>query len=919
MKILKASAGSGKTYRLSKAYRDLVLSSQDPFEYRHILAVTFTNKATAEMKKRILKDLNEDARTNPKAREVLVNILHDYGSFSISTIDKFFQRTLKAFSREIGQFADYQIELDKTALVSEAVDRVLDSLTEESTDLLAWIREGAEISLGNAQKFSPEEKLYQMCTLLKSEEHRRVAEQHSVEDAGQYSKEHLKALRRECRSVISSFEKQVKPYLDGYEPGKKIERPKVRAFEKLPSEIQDLFDRKYEIYATAHRIDSMIFSLGVAGEFYREYDRMLREKNLLCLDDSNSVLRDIIDGSDAPFVYEKLGVRYRHFLLDEFQDTSNIQWKNFLPLLLESESNGGSNLVVGDVKQCIYRFRDSDWDLLGSQIQKDIPQAVEEPLNGNWRSSRTVVDFNNRFFEFASRRLGLSDIYSDVAQTPMKNDPQPGMVQATFCQDQLAAVLGSIEEARKNHARYSDVAVLVRYNKHGSEIASFLIGNGIPVISDDSLKLKSSLTVRRLVSLLNCMENPGDSISRYLSESMGIMLPGSYHSVIDLCESLLRNIRDFDPQTFEGETLFIQAFMDELQAWTDLNGNDLRRFLERWKEKDPTIGSPENTDAVRVITIHKSKGLEYPYVIFPYADKVELYKSSVHWCYLDRFPELNGLYPVDLTKESEQTGFSESYAKERFYQLVDNINVLYVALTRACKTLHIIAKEPSKRFREGVEKGKSPDPGNFSELLYQFCGCLDNYVAGEAYDFSRMPREEREEVREFPASYSSIPLGGRLKPSSDASEFFGEDGAVGPDASARLAGVALHGILSKVNLPEDLRSAVDDAVREGHLSREQGERSYDLLRQAIASQPDWFSSCGRNEVSLFDSRGNEKRPDRVVIQGRSVKVIDYKFGEFEPQYERQVKGYMNIYRQLGYPEVKGYLWFVRTGEIREII
>lgn len=264
-------------------------------------------------------------------------------------------------------------------------------------------------------------------------------------------------------------------------------------------------------------ISNLIFSLGLAGEFYREFDALLKEKNIMCLDESNTILRDIIAGSDAPFVYEKLGVRFEDFLLDEFQDTSNIQWENFLPLLRESESRSGKSLVVGDVKQSIYRFRDSDWELLGHKVSEEFRNASVEPLQGNWRSTREVVKFNNAFFEKAADALGLQDIYSDVAQTIEKKEEQGGFVRISFCDEQLEMVLESVETAIRNNARPGDIAILVRKKAEGAKVAEYLISKGYPVLSDDSLNLKSSIVVRRLVSLLSGLDNPDDKINSFLA------------------------------------------------------------------------------------------------------------------------------------------------------------------------------------------------------------------------------------------------------------------------------------------------------------------------------------------------------------------------------------------------------------------
>lgn len=919
MKILKASAGSGKTYRLSHTYLDILLSSDDRYAYRHILAVTFTNKATAEMKNRILAALYERSATDEKAKRLLVDILHDYSAFSVSTIDKFFQHVLKSFSREIGQFADYQIELDRKSLITESMDRILDSLSEENKDLFEWFRLNMTDSLEQGRKPSIDTALYEMGAMLKSEEHRELAEAVGVSDSEMFSKEKLKAVRRECRRIIKDFTEKAEAFGITSRPGEKVAYPNKTFMKKAPAEVADLFDRPYKQYCTMWIVDRLIYSLGLAGEFYKTFDELLREKNVMCLDESNTILRDIIEGSDAPFVYEKTGTRYDSFLLDEFQDTSRIQWQNFLPLLKESESKGGKNLIVGDVKQSIYRWRNSDWELLGKRIGEEFPRAELEVLDGNWRSCQQVVKFNNGFFTFAAGKLGLSDIYSDVCQKVRSKDEQEGCVRLSFCDDQDAATVLSVKDALDSGAEYGDIAILVRNRKEGAHLASILMDNDIPVISDDSLNVKSSVVVSRLVALLSSISDPEDSISQYLISSLNVSVPENYHSLVDLCEGLLRGLRADDERAFDGELLFIQAFMDELRSWVDINGGDLIRFLKYWSEKDFYIGSPDNADSVRVLTVHKAKGLEFPYLIFPYADKVDMYKHGVHWCRLDTAgTSIDGsaslIYPVDLTRSSEQTLFSGDYASERGKQLVDNMNVFYVALTRARCTLHVIAKQPSATFKKGLSKG-TPEYGNFSELLYDFGGAFDEISFGSPYDYSRLERKEQSKSENFPGTYCSIPVGGRLQPSEEAEDFFGEDGLAGIAASPRLNGIVLHDVLSGVREPSDLDGAVLEAVRSGRLTAEEADGYRKLLTERIAAHPEWFSGDCRNEVSLFGADGSEHRPDRVVLSGDRTVVIDYKFGEEKRSYEKQVRGYMNLYRALGYPNVSGAVWYVREDRV----
>ena len=929
IKILKASAGSGKTFALAQEYLSLLT---ERFAYRHILAVTFTNKATAEMKSRIIRFLAESG--DAKKQEALRDILHDYSAFSVSTIDKFFQQALKAFAREIGQVADYQIDLDKSALIHEAMDRILDSITRDNTDLLEWLQRSVSEDIRQGRKVNPEKTLYS------------IGEQLMMEDDGgasdlkeRFDKKKLEALFDNCGDIIDSFAsrvaaaakelevtrtnsiKQLAPFLEEATYREKLKLPGATLMKEAEgSRFCDLFTgEEYRWYRTAWLLRDMAFSLGLAGEFFRSFEELLREKNVMVLDRSNTILRDIIAGSDAPFVYEKMGVRYESFLLDEFQDTSNIQWENFRPLLRESEANNHQSLIVGDVKQSIYRFRDSDWTLLAEKVGQDFPSASIKSKQENWRSLRTIVDFNNRFFKFASSLTGYAELYSDVEQEVRSKDGQKGFVRVSFCdkEDRDSLVLESIEAAMAAGAGYGDIGILVRTNAEGSAVASCLMDAGIPVVSDESLLLKSSLFIRKLTGILFNHENPDDLINKYIAEAESVEFPSEYHSLTDLCEAILRQLERNSPEEFKGETLYIQAFMDDLREWTEANGNELRAYLRHWNESSLSISSPSGTAAVRIITVHKSKGLEFPYVILPCLSSIGFYKASLKWCPLETegtpfIPEAAGRYPVNLTKEAADTLFAPSLEEERKMQLVDNLNICYVAFTRAEKCLHIIANIPPKVFRESA----NPEYKDFSQILYKFCNCMEDSTFGEMYDFSRMDRgSDGGKENDFPYSYQSIPVGDRLATSADASDFFGEDGQTGPSASPRRNGIVLHGILSAVQKAEDLRKAVDGAILDGQLTPEEGEEAFRLLSGRIAAHGEWFESGAMNEVPMFDANGQEKRPDRVIIypDGR-VLVIDYKFGESteenDRRYSAQVRGYMKIFRSLGYRDVSGLVWYV---------
>lgn len=1101
IRLLKSSAGSGKTFNLAKTYISMLLGSNAEDSYRHILAVTFTNKATAEMKGRILKELSiladdpsksdykddfrkefgSDGIIKEKSRKLLVNILHDYGSFSVSTIDKFFQRTLKAFAREVGQYASYQVELDKDSLINESVDRILSSINDEDAEsgkLLGWLSESVMDSIETYGKFNLEKNLYTSAKRLLSEEHREVVEENGIDEDIVYSKKNISSLRTSFREIITEFPKRcvkaakavakafdeagVDMQADTYqsfmykgisnlltaESSKEFNVP-TAAFMKRASNVEDWFTkpkknlvpqvagvvphvedmldlfRKEPLkeYNTAKALYSSLHGLGILAEIRQQFHDLMKEKNVLSIDDSNILLRKIIGEDDAPFIYEKLGVTLEHFLLDEFQDTSKLQWQNFLPLLKESEANSEGerpdNLIVGDVKQSIYRFRGSDWKLLDENVKKEFPTADDgNPLTENWRSLKEVVTFNNRFFSYAAgvldAKYGSGDtvrrIYSDVVQEIRCKDKADGSVRVTFCDkkdDEQEVVLASIKNARDRGAKWGDIAVLVRWNRDGSAMAARLVSEGVPVVSDDSLLVSSSIVVRRLVSLLSLINDPGGKVSTYMVKELEVELPQSWYSLVDLAEELLRQLKDKEPDSFEGAVPYIMAFMDDLQEWTSVNGNNLGEYLRHWGDSDLKISSPADSDAVRIITVHKAKGLEFPYVIVPMADGVSLFKDGVRWAVPSvESTSLEGMnkaaFPVNLSAKSEDTLFAEDYRDDLLLQYVDNINVFYVALTRAGKELHVISTKPSSSCAKGVVpfdpdidklggryEGPFPtDAANFGQILFLFLkggydsfhpekNLIDEYLAseipdaapdaeiegpsaieteefyiGKPYDYSKMERDKKD-YESVCAGYPSFPISGakseavkdeedvkdeetiglnvassgRLRFRSDAADFFRIGSEPGIGSSPRLRGIVLHDILSRVQVPSDLSSAVEAALIAGDLDSSDAKGYYEMLSDLIkeVSPRGWFPtdpSSVSNESSIISLKGSIYRPDRVIKNGKSLIVVDYKFVEdidasrenSEKHYIRQVSGYMSLYRQMGWLDVKGAIWYISLSE-----
>lgn len=1001
LKILKASAGAGKTYQLALEYIRLLVREEDPLAYRHVLAVTFTNKATEEMKSRILKELDTLAKTPEKssyletllkdcnnsiellrdrARTQLSGILHDYSAFAVSTIDKFFQQTLRAFSREVGQFSSYQVQLDREALVQESVDLVLDGLQESDSTLLNWLTEAARGDLSRTGKFSVDANLLSMALSLKDLPEGAPSPTHGqLRELGSHCREIMQAFEKEtaqkARAITDTFNsagidledtsrgwaKAVRKYLepDGidmpsasflataedsskwFAKAKDQYRAALEGCLEQPlREFAALFGQRYKEYNTARIIISQIYGLGVADTLRKAFTQVQQEGNVISIDDSNTILRGIIDGTDTPFIYEKLGVRFDDFLLDEFQDTSDVQWDNFLPLIKGSESTGGHSLVVGDVKQSIYRWRGSDWDLLGSRIAKQFPRAETIPLKGNYRTCENIVLFNNRFFSYAARELddvlgldpaaedSVSGIYGSVAQDVCTREKAKGIVRAVFTKDQMAEIISSVKTLMEKGVQPGQIAILVRNNAEGSDIAAALVSEKISVVSDDSLFVKSSVTVRRLVSQMSLVATPSNpekpSAAGFLGSELGIGIPTGYHSLLDLAEGILRDLRSADPQKFQAEIPYIQAFMDYLKDWMSTGGNNLAAFLSNWEEATPKISSPSSGNSVRIMTIHKSKGLEFPFVIFPFAEKVTLYKASAYWCRPEQesgsIPGSNdAFFRVSLDGGAANSFFSGRYNKELRLQAIDNINTFYVALTRAKFGLKVISAPPPVKITGAIAKGVPPEWGNLSQILYGYLKTMD-YTEGELF----IPPVEEKKEGTMLLGYPSFPAesGGRISFSPEAADYFGEDGTYGSDASARIRGNVLHDILSAVVTEADVPSAVRAAVDSGDLPGRAEKETVELLESRIASVRDrgWFSPSARviRESAILDREGREWRPDRVVVHpDGSVSVIDYKSGEPDPKYFRQVERYVNLYRAMGYGNVRGYLWYLAGNTITE--
>ena len=1068
--IYRASAGAGKTHKLTGEY--LLLLFARPGAYRRILAVTFTNKATDEMKGRIVEELyrlasgkksdylsmlssiykltEEQARS--RAKKILVEILHDYSAFNISTIDRFFQQTTRAFTREIGLQGGYGIEMDQDMVLAEAVDRMLADLDRpENKELLGWLLRFAEDKIAEGRGWNLRQDIKALGKELFKESYKAFSDQVSEDIAdksalAEYKKELfalIRSVEAEARRMGEEGKALLKRY--GLEPSdfKGNSRSPFFYFDRLargemkeptatfqglvdnleaystrttPTDKKQAMESAYSsglndcvrrivtffsdltTYLTAREVTRYYDTLGILTDISRQIAAYREEKNIMLIADTTELLNKVIGGSDVPFIYEKTGTRVDHYMIDEFQDTSGMQWENFRPLIADSLAQGHADLIVGDVKQSIYRFRNSDWKLLDEQVRRDFPEELtrEDTLKDNWRSCRQIVAFNNAFFtvapavlqalynelletsslgekERAAFRTKIMSAYDKTYQrVPAPFQGKAGHVRIDFLEDgeeqdwkeaameRLPAVL---ERLQDNGYALRDIAILVRTNQEGAVVADTLLAYKeahpsdryrYDIISDDALFVGRSPAVRFLVAVLRFLRNPEEPTARKLLLYAYQTLTGSFgeaepdesvlvellsvtgQSLYELAEGLFRKFAAYFADT---EQVFVQAFLDMVAEFSQKETADLGRFLEWWDESGyrKTIATPDGQDAIRILTVHKSKGLGFKVVIIPFGDWEIDHKPTkpvILWCRPDRKPfDRLRLLPIRYGVSLGRTIFARDYFKERLHAFIDNLNTLYVAFTRAKEELLVFAPSPRKLTKDKkVEKissiadllwagvGQEVSDTRDGEPLEPLPSCFDPEEA--VFEMGTWWHPEASDGRggsgrELPMSrLHSVSAGDRLRLRLHGRGFFF-------DNAQRKHGALMHELLSRIHTSGDIPASVEAYRQEGVIDGEEAAglvaRLEELLRDDRVKA--WYDGSARvlNEVDILFGEGLAKRPDRVMIFPDKVVVVDYKFGEKqEKHYRKQVREYLGLIRKMGYPRVEGFIWYVKLHEIEPV-
>ena len=1078
--IYKASAGSGKTFTLSVEYIKLLI--KDPQSYRSTLAVTFTNKATEEMKLRILSQLygiwkllpdsksyidkiKEDLDVteeymSERAGIALHNIVHNYSYFRIETIDSFFQSVLRNLARELDLTANLRIELNDYQIERNAVDELINSL-DENSELLTWIMEYIRENMdddkdwnviGNIKRFGEnifreyyktnskklnerllEEGFFKQYT-SKLRQMRNEAEVEMQNEAAQFfdALNHngieiddlnngkngpagyfIKIKKGIYNNTIVT--KRLQKVLDEGSESSWVKQKSSKETQDIVRELanstltplvhhaEDVRQKNWYIYGSAVLTLRHLNQLRLLNSIENKVRMMNVEQNRFLLSDTHTLLHSLIRDTDSPFIFEKIGNYLENIMIDEFQDTSTVQWQNFKVLLEECMSHGEQqgNLIVGDVKQSIYRWRSGDWRMLNN-IEREFPYLNSMlnvcSLDTNYRSSRRVITFNNAFFkraselEYADQKSSTPDTsspeqlkkaYSDVAQKVPSFRDNHGYVSINllpnedYRQQALQKTAEAVSLLLDSGANYSDIAILVRSNDIIQLIAEFF-ANELPdvkIVSDEAFRLDSSVSVNIIVNAMLWLTHPDNILAKaYIAkayqtyvlekseqetnkllataEGIDSALPCALIDkrndlltmpIFELAEQIYTL---FNIGNIKGEDAYLYAFYDALTDFIANNTADIDSFVEEWNDSiaAKTIQASA-IDGIRIITIHQSKGLEFEHVVIPFCDWT-LEKGNTIWCtpQVEPYNELP-LIPVDFSaSQMKGTIYEFDYNEEHLQNCVDNLNLLYVAFTRAASSLFVIAQRgtPSSRSYiveqaitdiklEGSSLDGDPSDKK-AELLFSY-GELEIVETKAKKKSDNIFTPEVENMNVDMATFSNKV---EFKQSNKSRDFVADDDENTDDDDRKQlsyikTGKILHYLFSTINTTDDIDTSLVQLEMDG-LIEESGtniKRLRDMLHKRFSNRQvaDWFSSRWTlfNECTILDYDAatdtvREHRPDRVMKDEKTgeVVIVDFKFGSPRPEYVEQVNRYKALTQNMGYPNVKGYLWFVYSNRIEEV-
>ncbi|MEI6577068.1 MAG: UvrD-helicase domain-containing protein [Bacteroidota bacterium] len=1025
--VYRSSAGSGKTYTLVKEYLKVVLLRPDSF--RNILAITFTNKAANEMKERLMLFLTglakeeieqedsikalsatlseeiglSDAIIRKRSEIVLGLILHHYSDLAIGTIDSFVARVIRTFARDLHLSQSFEIELDQSSVIANAVEKLMQQLGKDeclTEALLEFTLEKVEEEKG----WNIEKDLAGFASDILFQEEG----QHALSALEHLTLSDFSEIRKKLRTLRYGFESQVNkqasvlykmlidndlpfeafyygmngvfgnlrnlsanPLMDKYLStnsyvqkalnqdvwlGPKASIAHKSTFDRLGQDFKDGFKALHEFiekqlpnYLIRKALYSNLWALSLLHEINHAVEEIKAENNILPIIEFNRRISEVVLNEPIPFIYERLGERYHYFLIDEFQDTSILQWQNMLPLIENALSEAYLVIIVGDGKQAIYRWRGGEVEqfaslpevyrnpegLIHRQRESALIRSYQEAVLGtNYRSGKFIVDFNNEFFINTS--VVLSEMFqkSIYAENLIRQKPQEsktgGMVSLEFVPDEangleyndlmLHRIRDIIQEVIHSGYTYGDIAILGRANVNIGVTAEFLIGSGIPVQSPDLLKISASGKVNFLISCLRWTVNPEDRISRRAMEifvqsasnlSIRELKLGELQKlpVYDLSEELIRHFKlaeESDP--------YLLFFLDAVNDYSRRNDVTVTGFLDWWEVQgnSKVILTPDEVPAVRLLTVHKAKGLQFPVVILPFLPAAMKITLKYLWADImdEEIPEIQKVLLKTL-KDLDATTFSAQFREEENKSRLDYLNLLYVAMTRPEDRLYILSDLPSK----------TPETGfNTADFLFRFAKMKGHVDLSQCYIQGEKSQKKKKKIS--PDKDKNVfHLTSSLSSSWKDKLFIRYNSPSAWDViqptRTREKGELLHQVMAGISDIHSWDFELKKMYSKGIFDQDNLEEIRENVRKVIfhPELQQFFSGdiqiLAEKEILLPD--GKVIRPDRVVCLPERTVILDYKTGEKSEHHLDQIRDYSNILSAMQYPAVEAYLVYMEKG------
>ena len=1024
IKIYKSSAGSGKTYTLSKNYIRLALKNKNYF--RKILAVTFTNKAAEEMKSRILEMISsisagEDKNLiielskyfnisseelSIKAKNLKTNILHNYSYFNITTIDSFFYSIIQSFTRDLKFRGKYNIEMDLEFVINEVVSSFLSDLNK-GEKITKWLIDFSREKINSGKDFMINNELKNITKILFTEDYKSIPKMSS---SGNYI-DQIDLLRKKINSNKKRFEGEVirlsselislikkndldeKDFSFGHSgifgfilknskgeikyPSKRIisclnnpEKWVVKNYSKrdrvleiIKSNLIDDFDKlieyyksSFSIYNSSNEISRNLYTYGIISELDSRIIKYRDENDVILISDISELLYQVIKDESIPFIFEKVGNSYSNYLIDEFQDTSIFQWKNFIRLINESVASGNENIFVGDSKQSIYRWRGSDSKIMDNDIESYFGSDIIEfrNLNKNWRSSEEIIKFNNSIFSRITECFEDDSIIhnlslkfnSDIIQQIREDKTGEGYVEVNFRDNENeklenvnSFLVNSINKIQDNGYSAGDIGIIVRDNKEANIIAEMLSiqsdndkNYNYNYVSAEALDINSSPVVNFFISVFKYLKNSRDRLALseivhfyyfFILKSNDIshfsisnedklkLLPESFSenllkiSRLPIYELVEELIRVFKLNSLDSQIPYLKSFQDIIIEYKVLQSEETGSFLEWWKKNgNRKLNMTQQDNEIQIITIHKSKGLEFDNVILPFfdwsLDNLGGSREKIIWVDLKKYDkDFDFIYPIKYLKSEDDSVFNEYYKNERVKAYEDNINLMYVSFTRPKDNLFILG---------GGEKRKNIK--TVSDILFRILGPKpdsDQYVFGKIKKIKSHDENNLNAIVKYP-SYSWRK---RLIIKTTEDENLNFEG--------KSRGDIIHQVLSQIYHLNHFDKKLAIAYDEGLINKKDLEIISSLKKNKEVTKFFNHKNKSFNEIEILSDDGNTYRLDRVVETEKEIYVLDYKTGKIvdyeHKKYLNKLDLYISLLKNIYDKPIAGHLIYVDLNKV----